>query len=279
MSYRTLLVHLDNSDHTQQRLEIALGIARQFGAQIKGLYVTFTPAHHAFYVMAGTAEYYADHERQREQRRGALERLFYAECMRAKVTGQFLCPDDSGHLAVAGHARLADLVIAGQTDPNDPESYIDDHFAEHLVMTAGRPVLFIPYAGVFTSIGKRILIAWDGGREAARGAYDALPFLTHAKQCTVVTVRGTAGEVPGARIAGADIALTLARHDAPVEVLELDGPAATPVGETLLSCAHERGCDLIVMGAYGHARWQEAVMGGATRTMLRSMTVPVLMSR
>ncbi|HVE09520.1 MAG TPA: universal stress protein [Paraburkholderia sp.] len=279
MSYRTLLVHLDNGERSQQRLDIALRIARQFDAQIKGLYVTFTPARHAFYVMAGTADYYAEHERQREQRRGALERLFHAECMRAKVTGHFLCSNDSGNQALATHARLADLVIAGQTDPDDPESYIDDHFAEHLVMSAGRPVLFVPYAGVFPTIGKRILIAWDGGREAARGAYDALPFLARAQQSTVVTVRGTAGEAPGARVPGADIALTLARHDATVEVLELDSDADTPVGDTLLSCAHERGCDLIVMGAYGHARWQETVMGGTTRRMLRSMTVPVLMSR
>jgi nucleotide-binding universal stress UspA family protein len=198
--------------------------------------------------MAGTAGYYAKYERQREQRRGTLERVFYAECMRAKVTGQFLCSNDSGNLAVAAHARLADLVIAGQTDPNDPESYIDDHFAEHLVMAAGRPVLLIPYAGVLSSIGKQILVAWDGSREAARSAYDALPFLARAGQSTVVTVRGTAGETTGARIAGADIALTLARHDATVDVLELDGAADTPVGDTLLSCALERACDLIVMG-------------------------------
>jgi nucleotide-binding universal stress UspA family protein len=279
MSYRSLLVHLDNSEHTQQRLDVALRIARQFGAQVQGLYSTFTPDSRAFFVMAGTAEYYAEHLRRREERRSALERLFHGECRRAKVTGQFLRTEGHGNKAVAQHARLVDLVIAGQTDPNDPESFIDDHFVEHLVMAAGRPVLLVPYAGVFPSIGSRILVAWDGGREAARAAYDAVPFMTHAKQSTVVTVQGAADEGPGERIRGADIALTLARHDAVVDVLELEGLTDSRVGDTLLSCAYERGCDLLVMGAYGHSRWQEAVMGGATKAILQSMTIPVLMSR
>ncbi|MFC0397301.1 universal stress protein [Paraburkholderia rhizosphaerae] len=279
MSYRSLMVHLDNSEHAQQRLELALRIARQFDAQLIGLYVTFTPDSRAFFVMAGTADYYTEHMRRREQRRGALERLFQAECARAKVTGHFLCSNGHGNRAATQQARVADLVIAGQTDPNDPESFIDDHFAEHLVMAAGRPVLFVPYAGVFPDVGRRILIAWDGSREAARAAYDALPFLSRAKQSTVVTVHGAASEAPGARIPGADIALALARHGADIDVLELEGWTDARVGDTLLTCAHEHGCDMIVMGAYGHARWQEAVMGGATRTVLQSMTVPVLMSR
>jgi nucleotide-binding universal stress UspA family protein len=279
MSYRSLLVHLDNSEHTPRRLDVALRIAKQFGAQITGFHAMFTPDPRAFFVMAGTAEYYAERVRAREEKRGAVQRLFNAECVRAKVTGQFVTASEHGSRAVAEHARLADLVIAGQTDPNDPESYIDDHFAEHLVMAAGRPVLLVPYAGVFPSIGSRILIAWNGGREAARAAYDAVPFLARAKQNTVVTVQGAADELPGERIPGADIALTLARHDAVVDVLELEAPTGARAGDTLLSCAHDRGCDLLVMGAYGHARWQEAVMGGVTRTVLQSMTIPVLMSR
>ncbi|APR39297.1 universal stress protein [Paraburkholderia sp. SOS3] len=279
MSYRSILVHLDNSERSAPRLDVALRIAKQFGAQITGLHAIFTPDPRAFFVMAGTAQYYSDHLRAREERRGAVQRLFYAECVRAKVTGHFLAAREHGNQAVAQYARLADLVIAGQSDPNDPESYIDDHFAEHLVMTAGRPVLLVPYAGVFPSIGSRILIAWNGGREAARAAFDAVPFLARAKQNTVVTVHGAADELPGDRIPGADIALTLARHDAVVDVLELEAPTGARAGDALLSCAHDRGCDLLVMGAYGHARWQEAVMGGVTRTVLRSMTLPVLMSR
>ncbi len=279
MSYKSLLVHLDPSESTRQRLEIALRLARQFGAHLTGLYATFSPDARAFYVMAGTADYYSAHERRYEQRRGALERLFHAEAIRAKVDVQFVCADGHANQVVAQRARFADLVIAGQTNPNDPESFIDDDFAEHLVMSAGRPVLFVPYAGVFPTVGSRILMAWDGSREATRAAHDAMPFLAHAKKTTVVAVHGAAGEPPGERVPGADIALTLARHGAAVDVLEIDSPADSAVADVLLSRAAEAGCDTLVMGAYGHSRWRELAMGGVTRTVLKSMTVPVLMSR
>jgi nucleotide-binding universal stress UspA family protein len=279
MSYKTLLVHLDNSERTPQRLDAALRLARRFNAHLTGLYATFEPDSRAFYVMAGTADYYASHQRRREQQRGAIERLFHAEALRANVDARFICAKDGpANSTVPQHARYADLVIMGQTDPGDPESFIDENFVETVVMAAGRPVLLLPYASMATKIGERILVAWDGSREAARAAYDAVPFLTHAKKCTVVSVRGTAGEPPGERFAGADIALTLARHDAVVEVLDIDASQDAPIGDVLLSTAHDQGCDLIVMGAYGHSRWRELVMGGATRTLLQSMTVPVLMS-
>jgi nucleotide-binding universal stress UspA family protein len=278
MSYKSLLVHLDNSERTPQRLDAALNLARRFGAQLTGLYATFEPDPRAFFVMAGTADFYAAHQRRREQQRGAIERLFHAEALRASVDARFVCVNESANLSVPKHAHYADLVIVGQTDPGDPESYIDDNFVESVVMAAGRPVLLLPYAGTFPKIGERVLVAWDSGRESARAAYDAVPFLARAKKCIVVTVRGTAGEPPVERFAGADIALTLARHDASVDVLEVNAARGAPIGDVLLSTANDQGCDMIVMGAYGHSRWRELVMGGATKTLLESMTVPVLMS-
>jgi nucleotide-binding universal stress UspA family protein len=278
MSYKSLLVHLDNSERTPRRLDAALQLARRFGAHLTGLYATYEPDSRAFFVMAGTAGYYATHERRREQQRGAVERLFHAQALRAHVEARFVSPNQPANTSVPQHARYADLVILGQTDPDDPESYIDDHFVEYAVLAAGRPVLLLPYAGATSKIGERILIAWDSGREAARAAYDAVPFLSRAKKCMVVTVRGAASEPPGERFCGADIALTLARHDAAVDVLEVETNKDTPVGDVLLSTAHDQGCDMIVMGAYGHARWRELVMGGTTRTLLQTMTMPVLMS-
>ncbi|CAB3757789.1 universal stress protein [Paraburkholderia humisilvae] len=278
MSYKSVLVHLDTSERTPQRLDAALQLARRFDAHLTGLFAAFEPDSRAFFVMAGTADYYPAHQQRRAQQRGALERLFHAQALRANVDARFICSDGPANASVPQHARYADLVIIGQTDPDDPESYVDDHFAECVVMSAGRPVLLLPKAGAFPKFGERLLIAWDSSREAARAAYDAEPFLARAKKCTVVTVRGTAGEPPGERFAGADIALTLARHDASVDVLEVDAARDAPIGDVLLSTAHDQGCDMIVMGAYGHARWRERVMGGATRTILQSMTLPVLMS-
>ena len=107
--------------------------------------------------------------------------------------------------------------------------------------------------------------------------HDAVPFMRTARLTTIVAVNGERGE-SRVRIPGADIATVIARHGIRVEVKNLDLPAGKAVGDTLLSEADTLGADLLVMGAYGHARWQELVMGGATRTILKSMTVPVLMS-
>jgi nucleotide-binding universal stress UspA family protein len=142
-------------------------------------------------------------------------------------------------------------------------------------------VLFIPYTGVFPTLGANIMVAWNGSRESARAVQDAMPFLQRAEKVTVVRLNESKSE-PGAssvnRIPGADIAFFLARHDVKAEVAALDGVNDVPMGDMLISRASDLDADLIVMGAYGHSRWQELVMGGATRTLLESMPIPVLMS-
>lgn len=274
MSYKSILVHLDTSERVQARLDTALHLARHFDAHLDGLFATFNPEAYGFYVMAGSAGWFDEHRRQREQRRAAIERLYSAELARADVRGNWLQAAGDPNLAVPPLARHADLVIAGQTDHDDPDAFIADNFIENLVLSSGRPVLLLPKVGEFHSIGKRVLVAWDGSREATRALYDALPFIVRAQQTTVLTVRES-GKPADTRIPGADIALTLARHNAMVNV---ESATSDAVGDLLLSRAHDGGYDLIVMGAYGHARWRELVMGGASRTVLQSMTVPVLMS-
>lgn len=278
MRYQTILVHLDTSARAHARLDIALRLAKRFDAWLIALYAVHTPDPGSFEVMAGSAEYYIDHARERKERHGAIKRLFHAELNRAEVKGEWIDAVEPANRSVVSHAHYADLVIAGQDDPNDPETFIDDRFPETIVMSAGRPVLLIPMRGEFPVLGNRVLVGWDGGREATRAVHDALPFLEGARQTLLVTVNGLADEPPGSRIPGADIACHLARHGAVVEVQELvRGPSAS-IGDVLMSRASETGADLLVMGAYSHARWREIVLGGTTRTALSSMTLPVLMS-
>ncbi|NPT56147.1 universal stress protein [Paraburkholderia elongata] len=277
MTYKTIVVHLDMSQHAHPRFELALRLARQFGAHLTGVFAVFTPDPRSLYVMAGTAEYYGTHEQLRAERRGALERLFHAELSRAQVAGEWIAVEAPANLAVPYRGRCADLIIAGQDDPNDPESYVGDYFPENLIMSSGRPVLLMPYASSVTSPGTHVMVCWDGSREATRAVHDALPFMRAAKTTTVVTVNGARGE-PRPRIPGADIATLIARHGVNVEVKEIEAGTGASIGDALLSQASGIGADLLVMGGYGHARWQELVMGGATRTILQSMTVPVLMS-
>jgi nucleotide-binding universal stress UspA family protein len=278
MSYKSLLVHLDASDRAHPRLEFALRVAKRFDAHVTAIYAVYTPEPTSFYLATGYADYYATRDRERTERRIALERLFHAEIRRAELNGEWIVADARANDAVPAQARYADLVIAGQFDANDPESFIDDHFPEHLTLSAGRPVLFVPYSGMFPATVGRGLVAWDGSREAARALHDAQPLLAHAARVTVITIAAANGEPPGLRVPGADIALTLARHAENVDVIAVESGDRRAVGDILLSRAYETGADLLVMGAYGHARWRELMMGGATHSILKSMTLPVLMS-
>lgn len=280
MSYKSLLVHLDTSQAAQQRLEFAFRLAQQFDAHLTALLTLVRPESGSFYVMAGATAFLAEHERVSTERRNALERCFKAETARTGVAADWRVATDYATDVVCNAARLVDLVVAGQFDPDDPGSFVANQFIEHLVLDAGRPVLVVPYAGVFTTLGRHPVVAWDGSREAARAVADATPLFRHAKQTTIVTVGAPGGEPPGSRLPGADIAAVIARHatSAAVAVEETQAEPARAVGDVLLTRAAELGGDLIVMGCYGHARWRELVLGGASRLILRSMTMPVLMS-
>jgi nucleotide-binding universal stress UspA family protein len=278
MAYRSIVVRLDTSEHAHPRLELALSLARRFDAHLTGMYSFFTPDPRLLFVMAGSADYYESHEPLRAERRAALERLFHAELSRANVSGEWIAVDQYPHHTVPNLGRCADLIVAGQDDPNDPEAYAGDHFTENLVMSVGLPVLLVPYTGEHASPGQHIMVAWDGSREATRAAHDALPFMHHAARTTIVTVNGTKNHPFRNRVSGADIAAVIARHGVNVEVAVIEAGAGTSTGDALLSKVADIGADLLVMGAYGHARWHELIMGGTTRTILSSMTVPVLMS-
>jgi nucleotide-binding universal stress UspA family protein len=277
MSYKTIAVHLDTSRRAHARLEIALRLAKQFDAHLTGLFAVFSPDPRSLYVMAGTASYYATHEQLRAERRGALDRLFHAELNRAGVAGEWITLDEPANLSAPRVARCADLIVAGQDDPEDPESYVGNAFPENLVLTSGRPVLLVPYATSVVQPGGNVVICWDCSREATRAVHDALPFMHGAQRVTILSVNGARGET-AAHTRAVDIARIVSRHGVRVEVKDVEtGPDAS-IGDTLLSETADLGADLLVMGAYGHSRWQELVMGGASRTVLQSMTVPVLMS-
>ncbi|WP_213778150.1 universal stress protein [Caballeronia sp. dw_276] len=278
MSYTSILVQLDTSSRSTARLKFAMQLARKSGAHLTGALTSFTPDPRTFYVMAGYSEYFEDHQKLRLKRQSALEQIFHAELEHAGVAGRWVENIDYPINDITRLARCADLVVAGQEDPDDPESFIADHFPATLVMSAGRPVLFHPCAGDFATLGENVMVAWNGSRESVRAVHDALPLLRQARRTTIVTVDEPRDLVRAEGIPGADIAIVLARHGVKADVVQLEQIQNTPAGSLLLSQASELAADLIVMGAYGHSRWHELVMGGATRSMFQSMTIPVLMS-
>jgi nucleotide-binding universal stress UspA family protein len=174
---------------------------------------------------------------------------------------------------VIEHSRSADLIVAGQTDPDWESSPLRD-VAEHLALESGRPVLVVPYVGRYPEIGRNVVIAWKAGREAARAVFDALPILKQAEQVQILEIDEGGGGRNGTS-ADTSIAVALARHGIkPAVRTSVAGEIS--VGDEILSRLADMGADLLVMGAYGHSRMRELVFGGVTRHIARHMTVPTL---
>jgi nucleotide-binding universal stress UspA family protein len=170
-------------------------------------------------------------------------------------------------------ARRFDLAVVGQ--PGRKPSFPDQVVDEAVLFESGRPVIFVPFVQTRGVKLDRIMVCWDGSRVASRAVADAMPLLEKAKQVEIVIISDKPAkdnEVPGA-----DLGQHLARHGLKVDIKRITSPD-TDVPSTILSYAADSSADMIVMGGYGHSRLREFVLGGATRGLLESMTVPVLMS-
>jgi len=282
MPFKDLLVHLDSSRQGAQRLAYAVEWAARDHAHLTGLYtLDLVPA------LAELARAYPGRIEQFE----TYLRMHAAEIERAKevgddfrrallgadVEGQWRFVEGDPASTVALHARYADLTIVGQTDPADPGTGTNRFIPEKTLLSAGRPLVIVPYAGQFRSIGRRVVVGWKPTREAARALADALPIIEQAENVTILTVNPDRGADAELGIPVADIALHLARHGARVEArTTVADHIAT--GDVLLNEVADRGADLLVIGGYGHPRLRETMFGGVTRHILESMTVPVLMS-
>jgi nucleotide-binding universal stress UspA family protein len=177
---------------------------------------------------------------------------------------------------VLEQARAVDLVVALQAEDDLVYSVMGEG-PQGLALQSGRPVLVVPNKGEPVSFGRCVLIAWNGRREAARAAFDAMPFLTAAQHVRVLWVSPDDRGAAPADVPAADLATALARHHVRCEAAEARCLEAG-AGATLLAYGRDIGADLLVMGCYGHSRLRELVLGGATRHVLENMTLPVLMS-
>jgi len=282
MGYKDLLVVLDADPRIQDRIELAAGLAERFGAHLVGVYVAAIsePAGRLDYFNSDAPLFGPLYRDTEEQIRAQAERarpVFEEIVARHSLSSEWRAAPGYPSEVIALHGRYADLIILGQNNPDDARSPLVRPRPAEVALLSGRPILVIPYAGTFANVGGKVLVGWDTSREAARAINDAMPLLAGASSVTVIAIdpeqsREGHGEVPGA-----DIALHLARHGVSVKV-ERTVSAGIGIGNTLLSRASDLDADLLVMGAYGHSRVHELLLGGATRTVLASMTLPVLMA-
>jgi len=276
MTYKTILVHLDHRPRSAERLGLAGSLADEFGAHLIGLFAPGSPRLPSYAQAEGGPLLRELLERRNAEVQRDAERHFRDIAKRhGGERSEWRASQVDPAAAVQLSARYADLVVAAQPEAEDEGDLRG--LADELVFSAGRPVLFVPYAGRFAALGKRVLVAWDAGREAARAVTDGLPLLQRAEAVEVCAFDPERGRRNHGELPGADIGLYLARHGVKVTVARQSG-ARYDVGSQILSRAADVGADLVVMGAYGHARVRELVLGGVTRTMLEAMTVPVLMS-
>jgi nucleotide-binding universal stress UspA family protein len=280
MSYRDLVVVLDSAADTLGRITLAAALAERFAAHLIGLYPIPNielPARAGYPDLAVLEPVYREWRERALKQAGELRQAFEHAAQLHGLSTEWRAVAEGEEADPALHARYSDLTILGQRDPDSDEMALIRPRPERVTLASGRPILVVPYAGHFEVIGKCVLVAWDASREAARAVADAMPLLAAADAVTVLAVDPQPGPDGHGEIPGADIALHLARHDVKAQI-ERTVSADVPIGELLLSRAADFGADLLVMGAYGHSRVRELLLGGATRSILASMTIPVLMS-
>lgn len=278
MALKDLLVHVDNSRQGHRRLACAVELAARHDAHLIGLYVLHLPEIPGYVRIQMTEEVLAMSRHAALTEAATAEAKFNEAVERAGVKGEWRCVEGRPLKVLSLHARYADLAVIGQRDESGEEGFADPDLPDQLILSAGRPMLVVPYVGEYPVVGERVMVAWDASRLAARAVNDALPILVGAKQVFVIAVNPSGdGEEGHGEIPSADICLHLARHGVNAEAQHVFADDLG-VGEMLLSRAADEGCDLMVIGAWGHARWRELVLGGVTRHMLKEMTLPVLMS-
>ena len=279
MAYKTVLVSLNEIGRLPQVMAAAALLGRTFNAHVSGLYVI--PAVQVYpsvgfdaapQVFEGNRTYFKDNaETVRNAFEAAMKNEGLSFDLRVVDARTPIIADE-----VIGEGRSADLIVISATNPREVTG-VERDFVEQTIMAAGRPVLVLPFTGTGVLSFDELVLGWDGGREAARAAFDALPLLKAAKKVRVVVADPQNDPTLRGAVPGADLAGTLARHGVKAEAQGFP-TASGDAGHALLQCADDVGASLIVMGAYGHSRLTEFIFGGATRHVLARLNRPVLMS-
>lgn len=280
MGYKTIIAVVDSPRTAEQVTRFGSALARQYGAHLIGLHAErlATVPIVAPMEIPDPVSVQALQDMAREETQQA-ESIFREHARKENVSYEwrsFVTGAGFNSQAIIDSARSVDLVIAVQTNPDQRSEHRAD--LETFLFESGRPVVMIPYVQKEPKPIKRVLIAWNGSREAARATFDALPLLKSADQVEIFSVDPVEMGTQSADLAGSEIAATLARHGVRATIATdiTNGVSAASVIENRLS---DSSIDLLVMGAYNHSRLWEMLFGGVTRSVMESMTAPTLLSR
>jgi len=276
MAPRDILLLLDLDDKPSASMEFAIDLAQRSTAHLTAIALAVDPVVTGFVVAPVPVDLIEGARADARRTADAVAKRFDEQARLAGISREIRIHEvlmggiPQGFVA---SARLSDLIIIGQEDPDHPEP-LRDLLIETALYEGVAPVLVVPYIAKASFKMEKVLVAWDGSRPAARAIHDSISFLPEGAEITILMI-GNATKQIGEP--GADLATWLSRHGLSVSLKSLPG-AGVPVADTILNYATDLGYDVVVMGAYGHSWIREALIGGATRDVLRTMTVPVLMA-
>jgi nucleotide-binding universal stress UspA family protein len=276
MTYKTIVVHCDANKKVSNRLAVATELAARFGSTLVAVHPRPPFELPSFDVGINSAPLVEAYEKNADADQKTAHAAFDTAIKGSHLPTEWRVIDAFADDALALNARYADLLVVGQTNDEDLDAAPGD-LPEAIAISTGRPVLVVPHIGAPNKPGKVVMLCWNASRESALAASEALPFLKAAERVIVLIIDPHESSQGHGAEPGADVATWLARHGVKVTV-QREAAADTDTGNIILSRAADHGVDLIVMGVYGHSRMREFVLGGASRTLLSSMTVPVLMA-
>lgn len=277
MGYKDILVYADTTKEATVRLDTAARLALSQGAHLTALHIDRAPYMPVELVGTGMAAQVRQWQKTvQTERAEKIRAIVQQSSERHGIAIEWRQQEGALDEVLLSQSAYADLIVVSQPgDPLDLEQPIAPS-PGGLALSSARPVLVIPNRAGEYQVGKTILIAWKPCPESARAVHDALPLLKMAKSVTILEVNPEAGPGPD-RLVGAEIAQHLARHGVKVSVVAANEKGASE-GATILARAAEIGADMIVMGAYGHSRLREAVLGGVTHHLLKHHSIPIFMA-
>ena len=279
MQFRNIMVYLDQGKSNQARVDSALAIASTHGAALTGVALIAQPSL-AILQRLGVTNGPDLHEKLRADVQESVDQ-FHQRAAAAGVEADVLkleCPEGDAPAKLARVARVYDLSILRQANPDSDNTAFVAGLSEEVMFSSGRPVLYMPYIGAHQIPFKRGLIAWDGSRSSARAVHDALPLLENMDQVTILVINSNKMEPSSDGVMpGEGLSRHLHRHGISSEIQRMErGDSSTST--LILNELTNTGADLLVMGGYGTPKLREIILGGVTRTVLETMTVPVFMS-
>lgn len=277
MTIGTIGIAIGTAEDTPALRNFVTSLAKKHGATVRAVYPLYDnllPARILAEVPGDILETHrAQLKTEAEEQRTEIMRLFGAAQVPVVWDAVPVYADQTVERVIS-QLRPVDLIVVGQHDSSAAGL---DTLLDGLMLDSGRPVLAVPFIGSGAAIGQKVLMAWTDTRESMRAIHDALPLIEPGAQVTLFTLASNEGKVGGLTATGSILADVLRRHGLEVRAqVGLAGGVGT--GDAILNAVADRGCDLLVMGGYGHSRLRELVLGGATRHMLHSMTVPVCFS-